>query len=88
MENVEAIKQLQKLKNLRTLLTQSKEALDIAINSLHTQWEVKKQAVSDAHKDEMLKFLFNRCRTAIPMCMWCGMAEECFKYRTVMKGNN
>lgn len=86
MENVEAIKQLEKIKGLRSLLPKSKEAIDAAIDSLHTQWSVKQQTEIDEHKDEMLRVLFNRCMAISGLCMWCGLKEDCYKYRTVLKG--
>lgn len=93
MNNVEAIKQLEKMKGLRSLLPESKKAIDVAIDSLHTQWQVKKQVEddqrkveADAHKDDMLRILFNRCRTIAPLCMFCSFRKECEEYRSVLKG--
>lgn len=92
MNRDEAIDKLQRVKCMRTVLPETKEAIDIAINSLKQEWSAKDLASEIAAKDEMLRVLFNRCEALIGcgspgMCNWCGISNECHRYRSVGKSS-
>ena len=88
MSNQHAIDQLQKMRNMRSLLPESREAIDEAIRSLNTERIIEDYEQERERKNHMLRVLFNRCFALSldsPLCAWCGLRKECDEYRRIGK---
>ena len=88
MTRQEAIPYLESVKRMKTVLPKTKEAIDVAVKSLKAEQISIESQEESAKKDDMLRVLFNRCMAISGLCMWCGLTEECNKYRSVLKSED